>query len=51
MKFRVNWPFGSGDEIRNRLSNGNMAAILDFQMQRFRRLRLPYKGQESSLYR
>ena len=28
-KFLVNWPFGSGEEAKNRLSIGTISTILD----------------------
>ena len=35
-KFRVNWPFGSGEEAKNRFFKmATMAAILAFQSVRF----------------
>ena len=34
-KFGVNWPFGSGEEAKNRFKMAAMAAILDFRLARF----------------
>ena len=36
-KFRVNWPFGSGEEAKNRFSikMAAMAAILDIRLAQF----------------
>ena len=47
-KFGVNWPFGSGEEAKNRFKMAAMAAILDFRLARFS-LFLIYKSPQCFL--